>query len=136
MSVVEKIGDLRRLTDGLGLDSHTAETKEEKLIVSLIDVIEELTEQLAECEEHNKTLAAQMEDLAENIDVLETLVLDGMEEEDKTFEAYEIECPNCGEILVIDADALDSGVITCPACERKFEIDLGFDDNPEAEEID
>lgn len=134
MSVTEKMGYLRQLTDGLGLDRHTAETKEEKLIVALIDVIEELTEQIAECEEHKKALATQVEDLAENMDVLESLVLDGMEEEDESFDEYELECPSCGETLVIDAAALDSGMITCPACETKFEIDVGFDDSPETEE--
>ncbi len=126
MSVAEKIGYLRGLAEGLDLE-HTAETKEEKLILALIDAVEELADQVAECGEHNKALTAQIEDLAESVDVVETLVLDGIADEDETFDEYEIECPTCGEMLIINEDALDSGVISCPSCETKFEIDLGFD---------
>lgn len=128
MSVAEKLGYLRGLADGLHLDGASG-SKAERLIAALIDAVEELAEQVSEGEEQCKELAAQIDDLAESLEVVETLVLDGIEE-DEDFDEYEVECPNCAETLVIDADALESGVITCPACEKKFEIDLGFADDP------
>ena len=129
MSVAEKLGYLHGLADGLHLDGASG-SKEEQLIAALIDVVEELADQLSESEEQCKTLAAQIDDLAESLDVVETLVLDSIEE-DESLEEYEVECPNCMETLIIDAEALESGVITCPACEKKFEIDLGFADDPD-----
>ena len=129
MSVAEKLGYLRGLADGLHLDG-AAGTKEERLIAALIDAVEEVADQMSENEEQIKTLAAQIEDLAESVDAVEALVLDSIADDDE-FDEYEVECPNCAEPLVIDADSIESGVITCPACEKKFEIDLCFTDDLE-----
>ena len=37
---------------------------------------------------------------------------------------FEVECPNCGEELVVDEDVLDAGTIQCPNCEQVFALDL------------
>jgi DNA-directed RNA polymerase subunit RPC12/RpoP len=125
MSVSEKLGYLRGLADGLQLDS-TSGSKEERLIAALIDAVEELADQVSENEEHDKALAAQIEDLSESLDAVASLVLDGLEEDEDETE-YEMACPNCDKPLVIGPTALASGEITCPHCAQRFEIDLGFD---------
>lgn len=134
MSVAEKLGYLRGLADGLHLNGASG-SKEERLIAALIDTVEELAEQVSEEGEQCKALAAQMDDLAESVDAVAALVLDGIEE-DESLDEYEVECPNCAETLIIDAETLESGVVTCPACEKKFEIDLGFADDPDDNEED
>ena len=47
---------------------------------------------------------------------------------------FEIECPSCGEDIVIDESILDIGEVTCPNCGDKFSMDLV--DEAEAEDED
>ena len=37
---------------------------------------------------------------------------------------FEIECPSCGEDIVIDESVLDIGEVTCPNCGDRFSMDL------------
>ena len=125
MSVTEKLGYLRGLADGLQLDGTTG-SREERLIAALIAAVEELADQVSENEEHGKSLAAQIEDLSESLDAVSSLVLDGLEDEEQV--EYELSCPNCDKPLVIGAEDLSTGEITCPHCAQRFEIDLGFEE--------
>ena len=111
MSLAEKMGYLRGLADGMNLDG--AQDQQGKL--------------LSAHEEAAKELSAQLEELTESLDVLETLVVDSFEDEDDEEDEYEVECPNCGGAILLDGETLESGVVTCPSCEKKFEIDLGFE---------
>lgn len=122
MSLAEKMGYLRGLADGMNLDG--AQDQQGKLLSALVDVVEELAEQTAANEEAAKELSAQLEELTESLDVLETLVVDSFEDDE---DEYEVECPNCGGAILLDGETLESGVVTCPSCEKKFEIDLGFE---------
>lgn len=124
MSLAEKMGYLRGLADGMNLDE--AQDQQGKLLSALVDVVEELAEQTAANEEAVKELHEQLDELTESLDVLETLVVDSFEDEDEE-EEYEVECPNCGGAILLDGETLESGVVTCPSCEKKFEIDLGFE---------
>lgn len=124
MSLAEKMGYLRGLADGMNLDG--AQDQQGKLLAALVDVVEELAEQTAANEEAVKELHEQLDELTESLDVLETLVVDSFEDEDDE-EEYEVECPNCGGAILLDGETLESGVVTCPSCEKKFEIDLGFE---------
>lgn len=124
MSLAEKMGYLRGLADGMNLDE--AQDQQGKLLSALVDVVEELAEQTAANEEAVKELHEQLDELTESLDVLETLVVDSFEDEDDE-EEYEVECPNCGGAILLDGETLESGVVTCPSCEKKFEIDLGFE---------
>lgn len=125
MSLAEKMGYLRGLADGMNLDG--AQDQQGKLLSALVDVVEELAEQTAANEEAAKELSAQLEELTESLDVLETLVVDSFEDEDDEEDEYEVECSNCGGAILLDGETLESGVVTCPSCEKKFEIDLGFE---------
>lgn len=125
MSLAEKMGELRGLADSLHLDQTTSST--EKLLAALVDTVEELAEQVATNEEALRTLSAHLEDLSEDLEVLETLVMDGFEDGEE--EEYQLECPNCGGTLVLDEATLESGLVTCPTCNQKFEIDLGFEES-------
>lgn len=125
MSLAEKMGYLRGLADGLNLDE--AKDQQGKLLAALVEVVEELADQTSAQEEAIKELNAQLDELTESLDVLETLVVDSFEDEEDEEEEYEVECPNCGGAILLDGETLESGVVTCPSCEKKFEIDLGFE---------
>lgn len=124
MSLAEKMGYLRGLADGMNLDS--AGDQQSKLLAALVETVEELADQMSTHEEAIKELREQLDELTESLDVLETLVVDSFEEDDED-EEYEVECPNCGGAILLDGATLESGVVTCPSCAKKFEIDLGFE---------
>ena len=42
---------------------------------------------------------------------------------------FEVDCPNCGESLVIDDEVLEAGVIDCPKCGQKFALDFEGEDD-------
>lgn len=125
MSLAEKLGYLRGLADSLNLDE--AKDQQGKLLAALVEVVEELADQTSTHEEAIKGLHEQLDELTESLDVLETLVVDSFEDEEDEEEAYEVECPNCGGAILLDGETLESGVVTCPSCKKKFEIDLGFE---------
>ena len=127
MSLAEKMGYLRGLADGLNLDE--AKDQQGKLLAALVDVVEELADQTTANEEALKELNEQLDELTESLDVLETLVVDSFEDEEE--DEYEVECPNCGDTLVVDKSVLDSGSVACPGCGQEFEIELGYEDEEE-----
>ncbi|MBQ3089670.1 MAG: CBS domain-containing protein, partial [Oscillospiraceae bacterium] len=63
---------------------------------------------------------------------------DDDDEDEEEFEGeiqfihYELDCPECGGAVVLDEETIQQGVITCPHCNKKLEIDLGF----EGEEVE
>lgn len=124
MSLAEKMGYLHGLADGMNLDS--ASDQQSKLLAALVETVEELVDQTSAQEAAIQELREQLDELTESLDVLETLVLDCFEEEDMD-EEYEVECPNCGGAILLDDETLESGVVACPSCAKKFEIDLGLE---------
>ena len=44
---------------------------------------------------------------------------DCCDDEDDDIEYYEIQCPHCNEIVVLD-DSIDPSSIKCPACGKEF----------------
>ena len=123
MTITEKVAYLKGLAEGLGID--TEKSKEGKLIAAIIDVLEDMGLSIEDLENNADELADELDAISDDLaDVEEDLYGDYDEEDD---EFFQVECPNCGELLEIDEEALDEGVIQCPSCEQKFVLDL-FDD--------
>ena len=47
---------------------------------------------------------------------------------------FQVECPSCGEELVIDDEALAEGEVACPSCGSRFAMDLTDEDEDGEEE--
>ena len=109
MTISEKVAYLKGLAEGLDLD--TAKSKEGKLISVMIGILEEIGMSIEDLEEN--TVA-----LGEEIDCC-------CGDEDDDF--FEVDCPNCGDTLMIDESVLEEGVIQCPGCKQKFALDLSDD---------
>ncbi len=123
MTITEKVAYLKGLSEGLGID--TEKSKEGKLISAIIDVLEEVGLSIEDLESTTDELAEEMDAISDDLaDVEDDLYGDEDDEED---EFFQVECPNCGELLEIDEEALDLGVIQCPSCQQKFVLDI-FDD--------
>ena len=126
MEMFEKVAYLKGLAEGLALDT---ETKEGKLIAAIIDVLDDMSAELAVMQEElydvEDGLDAVSDDLSEVEEVLyEALEDEDEDDEDDDVEWFETTCPVCEEEILFDEDELEAGEILCPNCGEKLEFDL------------
>ncbi|MBR3679230.1 MAG: hypothetical protein IKL87_03410 [Oscillospiraceae bacterium] len=136
MKLTEKIAYMKGMLDGMELDTST---KEGKAIAQMAEVMEEmavyiddLQSQLDEvtelCDILDEDLGAVEEDLYCDDDdfdlgsVIDPDDIDylGEEEDDPQ---YEVQCPTCGDTIIIDETILEEGSITCPGCGETLDFD-------------
>ena len=51
----------------------------------------------------------------------------GKDDDFDDFEYYEIECPNCNDVIYLDAEMLCEEGMTCPNCGTELEFDFDLD---------
>lgn len=140
MSLTEKAAYLRGLYDGMEMNE--VDSKEAKLLGALIDVVQELAAHVTENEASLSALADEVDDLSEILDDSfddddfdtfdnEDGELDAEDDDDEFQTTFEVECPNCQCMLTVGEEELSTGVIECPTCGQKFQIELEFDDDGE-----
>ncbi len=140
MTLAEKIAYIKGLADGMKL----TDTKDEvKIIKELISALEDVAYEIEEQDVIIGEMQEQLDAVDEDLNELEEFVY---ECEDDDFDCcddgcdcgccdddyFEIECPNCGEVICIDESILDEGAIECPACHENLEFE--FDDECDCEE--
>ena len=135
MTISEKVAYLKGLAEGLDID--TSKSKEGKLISVMIGILEEIGLSLEDLEENNVALGEEIDAISDDLADVEKVVFDEEDEDDDEDDCcccddedddfFEVECPNCGEDLVIDDDVLESGVVQCPNCKEKFALELSDD---------
>ena len=129
MTISEKVAYLKGLAEGLDLD--TAKSKEGKLISVMIGILEEIGMSIEDLEENTVALGEELDAVSDDLADVEKVVFDEDEDDDcccdEDDDFFEVECPNCGETLVIDEDVLEEGAIQCPNCREKFALDLSDD---------
>jgi len=139
MTVVEKAAYLKGLVEGLGIE---AESKEGKLWGALNDLLHDMAHEIEDLHACNMDYAEALDEMAEELSYLEELTCDldmpedfedecdgdcdccdedcdCCDDEDDDIEYYEIQCPHCNEIVVLD-DSIDPSSIKCPACGKEF----------------
>lgn len=137
MTISEKVAYLKGLAEGLNID--TDKSKEGKLINVMIGILEEIGLALEDLEENSLALGEEIDVLSDDLADVEAVVFDEDEdyedEDEEEFDDdwFEVECPNCDEVLVVDEEALAEGHIKCPNCDTEYSLDL-TDDVVEAEE--
>ena len=130
MTISEKVAYTKGLFDGMELD--TAASKEAKLIASILDILEEVGLSIEDLEDTCDTLGEEIDVLSDDLSDVEDAVFEDDEDEDEDDDCcccgdddfFEVECPNCGADICIDETVLETGEVTCPACEEKFAVDL------------
>ena len=138
MTISEKVAYLKGLADGMELEKDAS--KEGKLILKIIDILENVGLDLEDLESEVEDLGDAIDVLSEDVEDLETIVYEdwdeyededdlpfGTEDEDDD-DFFEVECPSCGEDIVIDESALDAGEVACPNCGDKFSLGFDMDD--------
>ena len=130
MTISEKVAYLKGLAEGLNID--TEKSKEGKLISVMIGILEEIGMSIEDLEENAEALGEEIDAISDDLSDVEKAVFDDEDEDDDDCccdddDFFEIECPNCGETLMIDESVLEEGVIQCPGCKQKFALDLSDD---------
>ena len=143
MTASEKVAYLKGLAEGLGVDDAS---KEGKLMLAVIDVLESMAVDAEVLEAKCADLADSIDDIGEDMAYLEDLCLadldneyDGEDDECSGCcgcddeQEYEVTCPQCGEVITLFEDDLDFGSIRCPSCDAELEFDFDEDDEDEDE---
>ena len=130
MTISEKVAYLKGLAEGLNLD--VEKSKEGKLISVMIGILEEVGLSIEDLEENALALGEEIDVLSDDLADVESVVFDKDEDDDY----FEVECPNCGDAIVIDDEALAAGEVQCPSCETRFAQDLADEDEDEDGEQD
>lgn len=133
MTITEKVAYLKGLADGMKLD---AGTNEGKLLLAMIDTLEDMALTVSDMEDSVAELSAQVDEIDDDLgSVEEDLYGDECDcdddEDDEDFDdtLYEVECPSCGDIICLDEGMLDEGEIDCPNCGEKLEFDFEEEDD-------
>lgn len=116
----EKVAYLRGLAEGMELKESS---KEGKVLMQLIETLEEFTDAIVELDENQLELTDYVETLDEDLEDVE----DELYEED--LDSLEIQCPQCKEVfLVEDEDLFEDDNLHCPECNEEVEIE-GSEEN-------
>ena len=132
MTISEKVAYLKGLAEGLDLD--TVKSKEGKLISVMIGIMEELAMSVEDLEENALNLGEEIDVLSDDLaDVEAVLFDDEMDEDDEDYDDdwFEVDCPTCGEPLIIDEEAMAAGEVECPDCRSRFAMELTDDEDDE-----
>ncbi len=149
MTASEKVAYLKGLAEGLGVKD---DSKEGKLLLAVIDVLESMAVDTEVLEAKCNDLADSIDDIGEDMAYLEDLCIGDLDEYDDDEydddecgdcesccgcddeQEYEVTCPQCGEVISLFEDDLDFGAIRCPVCDAELEFEFDEDDEDEDED--
>jgi DNA-directed RNA polymerase subunit delta len=125
VNIKEKVAYLQGLTNGMDIG---ADTREGRLLVNVVDVLEDIADVLEGVRIQQNDLEEYVESIDEDLNVLEDdfyemEVVDDMDDmdnlDDEGIDFVEVECPSCHEAVHFEEDFLhddDEVEITCPNC--------------------
>ena len=130
MDICEKIAYIKGLAEGLKLDENT---NEGKILAAVIDVLGDITEEICDIEDGCDAMLEQIDAVDEDLSAVEELIYD--EDDDCDCDdccdcdddLYEVECPQCHDVIYLDEDMLADEGITCPNCGTELEFDFDCD---------
>lgn len=139
----KKVSYLRGYADGLDI---SPKSDEGKLIEKMLEVLEEMADAIDELEysqaeteeivdELDETLFALADDIYGDDDYEDYEDEDFLDDYDEDYDEggsdyFEIQCPSCGEDVIVDFDMIDSDEdIVCPNCHEEIELDIDFEDD-------
>lgn len=135
----ERVAYLKGLADGLDIEEST---KEGKLLINIIDILEDFADAIVELDEDTEEISEYVDVMDEDLASIEDDIYedepyedifyeDSFYEDDENDEEtdeigfVEIECPNCHEDVYVDEDLLyeNSGNVVCPRCHETVDFE-------------
>lgn len=141
MENIEKVAYLGGMLEGMKFD---ADSDMGKIVLKLIDIVDDLAHDLTDAEERADVMADYIDELDHDLGEVEEYVYgddcdccddddcDCCCDDDDDDDLYELECPNCGDKIYITEDMLN-GSIECPNCNTKID-DIEVEDEDESDE--
>ena len=131
MKITEKVAYLKGLMEGMDLDT---EKKEGKLLAAMIDVLDDISLELADMQEMQEELGDGLDAVSDDLEDVEDLLYgeDDGSEFDEDYELDDLEdgeecygttCPVCEEEIFFDESILEEGEVICPNCGEKLEFE-------------
>ena len=126
MTISEKVAYLKGMADGMELEKETS--KEAKLLVKVLDVLEELGLSVEDLDDELEAVSDELDALSDDLSDVETMVFEDLDDDDEDDDDdeennllydlgddfFEIECPGCGEDLIVDESVpLAALVLSC-----------------------
>ena len=139
MEITEKVAYLKGLAEGMELN---AEKKEGKLLLAIIDVLEDIALELSDIEDAQEELGEGLDAVSDDLEDVEDLLY-GEDDEDEEYElddlgededCYATTCPTCEESIYFDESVVEDGEVICPNCGEKLEFDLESLDEDDGED--
>jgi len=130
MTISEKISYIKGLAEGLALDT---ETKEGKVLAAIIDLLEDMVDEIDAIDEACAEIGEQLDAVDEDLALIEDEFYADEEDEDDEDEyyddeeVYEVECPNCNDIIYLDESMLEEEEMICPGCGTRLEFEFECD---------
>lgn len=142
MVTAETLGYLKGLIDGLELDENAKETK---VFNAIVEVLENIIDDIDDIGEELDLVEEQIDEIDDDLSAVEEIVYDDDEcfgcegcdgcddfdDDMEDYEEYEIECPSCGEVIVVDEATVLEGNFECPACGERLEFEIEYDEDEE-----
>lgn len=120
----ERVAYLKGLAEGLNIEDNT---KEGKIILGIIGVLDEFADSINELNEYQEEIDDYVEAIDEDLSNVEDEIFDEDLEDYDGFDDYdyiEIECPHCKEYVYIDEELLSSSdQVLCPNCHENIIVD-------------
>lgn len=138
MTLTEKAAYLKGLKDGLSLDTAKPEGK---LIEGILDLLDDVALAIADLDDNAVAVSDELDMISEELDAIEEYLDDDLDlfddeddyddEDDDDEIYYEVKCPSCEEVITVDEDMLEQGMIECPNCGEELEFELDAEDDEE-----
>lgn len=136
MQLNERAAYLKGLMEGVEIDKST---KQGKVLCAMYELLEELCSTVTELDNDVDQVFDELDAMDEDLDELEEFVFGDEDEDDDDCDCdcddcdcdcddadvqYELTCPNCNAVTVVDEDTLLNEQICCGNCGAEFEIEF------------
>ena len=144
-NIMQKAAFLKGLAEGMELDT---DKKEGKLILALIDLVDELASKVNAIEEATIEIEDELDEIAEELLEIETTIDEchgdcdcdcddcDCDDYDDDFDYdcdgecfyYTVVCPTCNNVINLDESLAKEGGMICPNCGEELEFEYEDED--------
>lgn len=125
MNINERVSYIKGLAEGLALDDST---KEGKILFAVIELLSDIADEVTAIDEACAELGEQLDAVDEDLYALEEDFYeeeyDDEEDEEIDGELYEVECPECHDVIYLDESMLEDEEMICPNCGTRLEFEF------------